>query len=196
MNLIYYTGICSNILYNYYNLHTTRTMYLFHIYFYTMIVLVWRGELLVNNFLIHFITDLFNEFISKRLTTFTIFHHTLVSIICLVTKLSSTINIKFIDLCAIYEISTIPRALFEMGHISKPVYNILFSYSFIFIRLIYFNYTMYNTYLSNSAIFTNTVIIFYILMNVMNFGIAWKMKLVQKLFVIQSCLRYNTIIAK
>ena len=96
---------------------------------------------------------------------------------------------KIIELGVLQEISSIPLLLFHMGYISKPVYNILFSYSFIFVRLVYYNYTMYNTYLTNSRIFTNTVIIFYILMNMMNFGIAWKMKLVQKLFGIQALLK-------
>lgn len=151
---------------------------------------LWRGDTLVNNFIVFFSTDLVSEFSSKRLTPFMIFHHILMIIIMLTTKYTSTINNTLIDLTGIFELSSIPLVLFYMEYIPKPIYNILFSYTFISARLIYYNYTMYTAYLTNSALFTNTVIIFYILVNIMNCGIAWKMKLVQKLFGIRSAIEY------
>jgi hypothetical protein len=72
-----------------------------------------------------------------------------------------------------------------MGYIPKPIYNILFSYSFIFVRLFYFNYIAYNAYLEDYSMFNNVIIGFYIFLNTMNVGIAWKMKLFQKLFAIR-----------
>jgi hypothetical protein len=150
-----------------------------------MSALVWKGDLLVNHVLLHFIADLFNDKVSNKLTNFTVFHHTSMIIILLIYKLTNYINIKLIELCMIFEISTIPLVLFWMGYIPKPIYNILFSYSFIFVRLIYFNYTIYNAYLEDYSMFNNVIIGFYIFLNTMNIGIAWKMKLVQKLFAIR-----------
>ena len=83
------------------------------------------------------------------------------------------------------EISSIPLVLFFMGYIPKPVYNLVFSYSFIFIRLFYSNHQLYKEYLINNNIMNNYTIIFMTLFNIMNVGIAWKMKLVQKLFAIR-----------
>lgn len=178
-------GICLNILCNCCNLHTNKTLYLFNIYFYIMSALVWKGGGLINNALIYFITDLFNDKVSNKLTNFTVFHHTSTIILFLIYKLTNYINIKLIELCMIFEISSIPLVLFYMGYIPKPVYNIVFSYSFIFVRLIYFNYTAYNMYLDDYIMFNNQIIGIYIFLNTMNVGIAWKMKLVQKLFAIR-----------
>lgn len=186
-------GICLNIVCNCCNLHTTKTYYLFHIYFYIMSAHVWKGDGLVNHVLIHFITDLLNEKVSNKLTNFTVFHHTSMIIIFLIYKLTNYINIKLIELCMVYELSTIPLTLFYMGYISKPIYNIIFSYTFIAVRLIYFNYTIYNAYLEDYSMFNTLIIGIYIFLNTMNIGIAWKMKLVQKLFgihpFIQACVR-------
>jgi hypothetical protein len=103
------------------------------------------------------------------------------------------IDNKIIEFGGLQEISTIPLTLFHMGYISKPIYNILFSYSFVFVRLIYYNYLMYCFYLTDSHIFNNITIIFYILMNLTNIGIVWKMKLVQKIFGIRSDIKYLRI---
>jgi hypothetical protein len=142
MSLVYYTGNCLNIFCHLSNLHTKKTIYLLNIYFFIMSALVWKGDGLVNNVLLEFITDLFNDKVSNKLTNFTVFHHTSMIIICLIYKLTNYINVKLIELCMIFEISSIPLSLFYMGYIPKPVYNIVFSYSFIFVRLIYFNYTV------------------------------------------------------
>ena len=182
MSLLYYTVTALNILCNCCNLHTKNTMYLPHLYFFTMMSFIWKGDLLINNFLIYFITDLFNEKISKRLTNFSIFHHTLMIIFMIMSKLTNTPNSKYIDLSAIFEVSSIPLVLFYMGYIPKPIYNILFSYSFIFFRLIYPNYEAYKLYLTDSAMVTNIDILSYMLLNIMNSGIALQMKLVPKLF--------------
>jgi hypothetical protein len=150
-----------------------------------MSALVWKGDLLVNNVLLHFIADLFNDKVSNKLTNFTVFHHTSMIIIFLIYKLTNYINIKLIELSMIFEISSIPLVLFWMGYIPKPVYNIIFSYSFIFVRLFYFNYITYNMYLDDYTMFNNLIIGIYIFLNTMNVGIAWKMKLFQKLFAIR-----------
>ena len=155
-----------------------------------MSALVWKGDLLINNFIIYFSTDLFNDLISKRVTPFTIFHHILMIIFMIMSKLTNTPNSKLIDISAIFEVSSIPLVLFYMGYIPKPIYNILFSYTFILMRLMYFNYIIYNAYLTNRWLFTNTTILFYILVNIMNCGIAWKMRLVQKLFGIRPAIDY------
>ena len=155
-----------------------------------MVSVIWRGDVLVNNFLLYFTTDLFNSFILKKLNPFTVFHHIFINVILLISKYTNMINNKIIDISWIFEVSSIPLALYHMGYISKPIYNILFSYSFILMRLIYYNYTMYKAYLINRGLFTNTVIGFYILLNIMNCGIAWKMKLVQKLFAIRPAIEY------
>ena len=155
-----------------------------------MVSFIWRGDVLINNLLIFFSTDLFNEIIRKRHTPFIMFHHTLMIIIILTSKFTNTVNNKLIDITPIFELSSIPLALFYMGYIPKPIYNLLFSYTFIFVRLVYFNYTMYNAYLTDRELFTNTTILFYILVNIMNCGIVWKMRLVQKLFGIRPAIDY------
>jgi len=190
MSLVYYTATGLNILCNCFSLHNKKTLYLFHIYFYIMVYFIWRGDVLVNNFLIFFSTDLFNEIIRKRHTPFIMFHHILMIIIVLTSKFTNTVNNKLIDLTAIFELTSIPLVLFYMGYIPKPIYNLLFSYTFIHVRLIYFNYTMYNAYLTDRELFTNTTILFYILVNIMNCGIVWKMRLVQKLFGIRPAINY------
>ena len=40
-----------------------------------MMALIWKGDILVNNCVLYFIADLFNEYISKKITTFTIYRH-------------------------------------------------------------------------------------------------------------------------
>lgn len=184
MSILYYILTCLHTLCNCFDLHVTKTAYLWHIYFYIMTVTVWRGDIVVYNCLIYFITDLFNDIISKKLKIFTIYHHTICCILIYLNRIGIVDN-TIIELGGLQEMSTIPLILFYMGYISKPIYNILFSYSFISVRLIYYNYLMYNAYLINGDIFNNIVIVFYILMNLTNICITWKMKLISKLFVIR-----------
>lgn len=153
-----------------------------------MAALVWKGDLLVNNFLLYFTTDLFNELISKRLTKFNTFHHILMIIIMLISKLTTMNIYKLIDLSAIFELSSILLALFYMGYISKPIYNLVFSYSFISVRLIYYNYAMYQLYLEDTSLFNNITISFYILLNIMNCGIVLQMRLIQKVFAFRPAI--------
>ena len=149
-----------------------------------MSIILWEGDLVIYNCLIYFISDLLSDIISQKLKIFTIYHHTVCCIIIYLNRIGIMDN-KIIELGVLQEISSIPLSLFHMDYISKPVYNILFSYSFIAVRLIYYNYSMYNVYLINGDIFNNITISFYILMNLTNIGIVWKMKLVQKLFAIR-----------
>ena len=190
MSTLYYIVTCLNILCNCCNLHTKKTMYLFTVYFDIMASFIWKGDIIINNALIYFFSDLFNEIVSKRITKFTIFHHTLLIIIILNSKLTSIINIKLVEACSIQELSGIILVLFYMGYLPKPLYNLIFSYTFIAVRLIYYNYTMYKLYLEDTSLFNNTVIGFYILLNIMNCGIVWKMRLVQKLFIIRPAIDY------
>ena len=190
MSLLYYIGTCLNILCNCRNLHSKKTMFLFHVYFYIMAALVWKGEILNNNCIIFFSTDLLNEIITKRVTSFLKFHHILMIIFMLISKLSNEINSRLIDISLIFELSSIPLSLFYMGYIPKPIYNLLFSYSFIFIRLVYFNYNMYMAYLEDKNLYTNTAIVVYSFLNIMNCGIAWKMKLFSKLFAVRPAIDY------
>ena len=155
-----------------------------------MSALIWEEDLFLYNSLLYFITDLFNETISKRLTKFILFHHMLMLTMLLLALFTDILNIKVGQLLGTCELSSIPLVLFHMGYIPKPIYNLVFSYSFIGVRLIYVNYILYNAYLTNSSIFTNTNILFCSLVGIMNCGIAWKMKLVQKLFVIRPAIDY------
>ena len=155
-----------------------------------MSALIWEEDLFLYNSLLYFITDLFNETISKRLTKFNLFHHMLMLTMLLLALFTDILNIKVGQLLGSCELSSIPLALFCMGYIPKPIYNLVFSYSFIGVRLIYVNYILYNAYLTDSSIFTNTNILFCSLVAIMNCGIAWKMKLVQKLFVIRPAIDY------
>ena len=155
-----------------------------------MSALIWEEDLFLYNSLLYFITDLFNETISKRLTKFNLFHHMLMLTMLLLALFTDILNIKVGQLLGSCELSSIPLALFCMGYIPKPIYNLVFSYSFIGVRLLYVNYILYNAYLTDSSIFTNTNILFCSLVAIMNCGIAWKMKLVQKLFVIRPAIDY------
>ena len=77
-----------------------------------------------------------------------------------------------------------------MGYLPKPVYNIIFSYSFIFVRLFYYNYATYMAYLADVNIFNRLSTCFYIIMNITNVGIALQMKLVPKLFGWRAAIDY------
>jgi hypothetical protein len=182
-----------NTLCHYKRLHTKKTEYIWSIYFYILMIYWWKTEMVKHNLSIYFILDAYNEVINNKLTRFTIFHHLLGIILNMLSLFKNAFHDREIDLISLYEISSIPLMLFYMGYISKPIYNILFSYSFIFVRLIYFNYGMYNLYLTNGGVLSNTTTAFLILLNIMNCGITWKMKLVQKLFgirpFIQACVR-------
>ena len=155
-----------------------------------MVSFVWRGDVLLYNLLIYFIVDLINAVISKKLKIFTIYHHVLCIISLYLSITMGIIHRKIFEIGAIQEIPTIPLSLFHTEYISKPVNNILFSYSFIFIRLIYYNYAMYCAWVTDRHIFNNYAIAGHILMNITNIGIAWKMKLVQKLFGIRLAINY------
>jgi hypothetical protein len=189
MSLVYYIGTCLNILCYCCNLHTTKTEHLWCIYYFITAALVWKGDLLVYNSFIFLFADLLIDTISKRLKIFTIYHHTL-SIIFLINTYTGIVDTKLVELGLIQELSSVPLKLFHMGYISKPIYNLLFSYSFIFIRIICYNYFSYITYLTNRDIFNNSVLVFYTIMNITNIGIIWKMKLVQKLFAIRPAIDY------
>jgi len=190
MSLVYYIGTCLNIFCHLSNLHTIKTSQLWNIYIYVMVSFVWRGDLLLYNLLVYFIVDLINAVISKKLKIFTIYHHVLCIISLYLSINMGIIDRKIFEIGAIQEIPTIPLSLFHTEHISKPVNNILFSYSFIFIRLIYYNYAMYCAWVTDRHIFNNYAITAYILMNLTNIGIAWKMKLIQKLFAIRPAIDY------
>jgi len=188
MSTVFYILTCLHVLCKCCNLHNTKTFYIWNIYFYIMSIIFWEGDLVIYNCLIYFIFDLLSDIISQKLKIFTIYHHTVCCIIIYLNRIGIMDN-KIIEVGVLQEISSIPLSLFHMGYISKPVYNILFSYSFIAVRLIYYNYSMYNVYLINGDIFNNIAILFYILMNLTNIGITWKMKLVQKLFGIRSDIK-------
>jgi hypothetical protein len=190
MSLGYYIATCLNTLCHLSNLHTIKTSQLWNIYIYVMVSFVWRGDLLLYNLLVYFIVDLINAVISKKLKIFTIYHHVLCIISIYLSINMGIIDRKLFEIGAIQEIPTIPLSLFHTEYISKPVNNILFSYSFIFIRLIYYNYAMYSAWVTDRHIFNNYAITAYILMNLTNIGIAWKMKLVQKLFAIRPAIDY------
>ena len=145
-----------------------------------MSTIFWEGDLVVYNCLIYFITDLLTDIFIKKTQIFYIYHHISCIIVIYLNKTTSIVYNKIIELGVLQEISSIPLSLFHMGYISKPVYNILFSYSFTFIRFIYYNYLMYNVWIADRPVFNNVTISLYILMNLTNIVIAWKMKLVQK----------------
>ena len=140
----------------------------------------WEGDLVVYNCLIYFITDLLTDIFIKKTQIFYIYHHISCIIVIYLNKTTSLVDNKIIELGVLQELSTISLSLFHMGYISKPVYNIIFPYSFIFVRFIYYNYAIYCALMADRHIFNNVTISFYILMNLTNIGIAWKMKLVQK----------------
>jgi len=174
-------------------LHRKKTEYIWNIYFYILVIYWWKTEMIPYNSVLFFILEAHNEAINNKLTRFTIFHHSFGIILNMFAILKNPFHRRVMDLACFVEISSISLSLFHMGYISKSVYNTLFSYSFIFVRLFYFNYEMYKLYLTDSESINNTTIIFSALLNIMNCGIAWKMKLVQKLFgirpFIQTCVR-------
>ena len=190
MDIIYYSVTTINTLCHYFNLHTKKTLYLWNIYFYIMAPFVWNDDIIPYNSLLYFIADLVNDKLLKRLTKFTMFHHISCILICLLTVLSNIIDNKISKLTTIQEVSSIVLALFYMEYLPKPIYNILFSFSFISFRLFYYNYTIYCLYLSNKDIFSLMAWGAILLSNVINCGIAWKMKLVPKLFGIRAAIDY------
>ena len=190
MSLLYYITTVLNITCHHYKLHTKKTVYMWNLYFYIMSALVWRGNMLSSNCFIYFMADLTNEIISNKLNFFTIYHHLTSMTLILLNKLTSNMDNKMIELGCLQELSTIPLVLFYMGYLPKHIYNLVFSYSFIFIRLFYYNYETYKAYLTDGRIFNKLSTSFYILMNLTNIGIAWKMKLVPKLFSGRPAIEY------
>jgi hypothetical protein len=133
---------------------------------------------------------LFSEKISGKLTKFTIYHHTVCIIALLMNKYDGTIDSNIIKITCIQELSTIFLALFYMGYIPKPIYNLLFSYTFIFVRLVCYNYAMYNVYMTNINMNNNITIACCIIMNLTNIGVILQMRLVQKLFGVRAAIEY------
>jgi hypothetical protein len=190
MSLVYYIVTCLNTLCHYFNLHTKKTLFIWNIYFYIMAPFVWSDDVIPYNSLIYFIVDLINYKISNNLTKFYIFHHTSCILICLSTIINNIVDTKIFKLTTIQEVSSILMALFYMGYIPKPIYNILFSFSFISFRLFYFNYAIYGLYLSNKDVFSVVAWGAILLSNIINCGIVWKMRLVQKLFGGRAAIEY------
>lgn len=190
MSLVYYIVTCLNTLCHYFNLHTKKTVFIWNIYFYIMTPFVWSDDIIPYNTLLYFIVDLINEKISNNLTKFYIFHHTSCILICLITILTGSVDNKIFKLTTIQEVSSIVLSLFYMGYISKPIYNILFSFSFISFRLFYYNYTICSLYLSNKDVFSVVAWGAILLSNIINCGIVWKMRLVQKLFGGRAAIEY------
>ena len=190
MNLLYYIATLLNLVCNHYKLHTTKTKYIWNLYFYIMSALIWKGNMLSTNCFIYFMADLANEIISKRLNFFTVYHHMTSMTLILLNKLTPNMHNKIIELGCKQELSSISLVLFYMGYLPKPVYNIIFSYSFIFVRLFYYNYATYMAYLADGHIFNRLSTCFYIIMNITNVGIALQMKLVPKLFGWRAAIDY------
>jgi len=190
MDIIYYSVTIINTLCHYFNLHTKKTLFIWNIYFYIMAPFVWNNDIIPYNSLLYFIADLINYKISNNLTKFAMFHHTSCILICLITILTSSVDNKIFKLTTVQEVSSVVLALFYMGYISKPIYNILFSFSFISFRLFYYNYAIYVLYLSNKDIFSVVSWSAILLSNIINIGITWKMRLVQKLFGIRPAIDY------
>ena len=182
MDYLFLSTSIANTLGHHTGLHRIKTEYIWHVYFYILTIYVWKTEMLPYNSSIFFIFDLYNHMLKNKLGIFTIFHHSLAVLLNVVSIFKNPFHRRAMDIASLYEISSIPIALFHMGYISKPIYNILFSYSFIFIRLFYFNHEMYKLYMTDSESINNTTIIFSIILNIMNCGIVWKMKIVPKLF--------------
>ena len=191
MDIIYYSVTTINTLCHYYNLHTKKTLHIWNIYFYIMAPFVWDDAAIPYNSLIYFMADLINDMmLTKRLTKFTIFHHTSCILICLFTILTSSVDYKIFKLTTIQEVSSIVLVLFYMGYISKPIYNILFSMTFIYFRLFYYNYSIYGLYSSNKDVFSLISWGAILLSNIINCGIAWKMRLIPKLFSGRAAIDY------
>ena len=106
----------------------------------------------------------------------------------LMNKFTGAVDSKIIKITCLQELSTIPLGLFYMGYISKPIYNLVFSYTFIFVRLVCYNYGMYSLYLTDDTMNNNTTIACAILMNLTNLGVILKMKLFQKLFAFRPAI--------
>ena len=190
MSLLYYITTVLNIACNHYKLHTKKTLYLWNLYFYIMSALVWKGNMLSSNCFIYFMADLTNEIISKKLNFFTVYHHLTSMTLILINKLTSKMDNKIIELGCLQELTTIPLVLFYMGYLPKHIYNLVFSYSFIFVRFIYYNYETYKAYITDGHIFNKLSTSFYILMNITNLGIALQMNLVPKLFGWRPAIEY------
>lgn len=190
MDIIFYSITVLNTLCHYYNLHTKKTLFIWNIYFYIMAPFVWSDDVIPYNSLLYFIGDFINDKLLKRLTSFTIFHHISCILICLSTIINNIVDTKLFKLTSIQEVSNIVMALFYMGYIPKPIYNILFSFSFFSFRLFYYNYAIYGLYLSNKDVFSVVTWGAVLLSNIINCGIVWKMRLVQKLFGGRAAIEY------
>ena len=182
MDYLFLSISIANTLGHHTGLHRIKTEYIWHVYFYILMIYVWKTEMFPYNSSIFFIFDLYNHMIKNKLGLFIILHHSFVLLQNVVSIFKNPFDMRAIHITSLFEISSIPIALFHMGYISKPIYNILYSYSFIFVRLLYFNHEMYKLYMTDSESINNTTIFFLIIFNFMNCGIAWKMKLVPKLF--------------
>ena len=185
IDYIFLTTSLLNTLCHHAGLHKKKTEYIWNIYFYILVTYWWKTEIVPLNSIIYFILDIYNCILNNTLSRFYIFHHSLAILISMINIFIKPWHERLVDLVCCYEISSIPLMLFYSGYISKPVYNLVFSYSFLFIRLFYFNHQLYKEYLINTDIMNNYTIIFMTILNIMNCGIAWKMKLVQKLFAIR-----------
>lgn len=152
----------------------------FHLYFCIFASFILKDDDLIYCSYIYFIYDSILNSFYKTFKTFNKYHHLFAMVILLNNKY---LEQNLINAAGILEVSTIVLCLIDLNLISKKTFDILFPSSFIFFRLVVFNFYVFDYLLKTTFdinIFNYIVIL---LLNIMNIGIVIKMKLVQKLFV-------------
>ena len=150
----------------------------FHIYFCILSTFILKDEDLVQCATIYFTADSILNTYFNTFKTFNKFHHLFSLIILLFNK---NIDRYILNCGGILEFSTIILCMIDLNIINKYTFEILFPLSFVGCRLIVFNYYILTyIYINFSSINLFTIII-YTCINIMNFGITIKMRLVQKI---------------
>ena len=164
---------------NYKKNHIKSISLFFHLYFCIFATFFYKNEDLVYCSYIYFISDSILNTYFKTFKTFNKVHHLLVFILLI---FSERFDKYLINITGIHEFSTIILCLIDMKIINKTYFEILFPISFVLCRLIVYNFYILHYIYHNYYIINNETLIVLIILNIMNLGIAIKMRLFIKIY--------------
>ncbi len=153
----------------------------YYLYAVTIISFIQNDEQIRNIAFLYFIVDLLLQFYMKGITNFILVHHSIM-IIIIIPSFTNISLLYFVSIIKKQEISSIIYVSYILKIIPEYIFNILFPLTFIYFRIIDFNYNIFIKQHHNYIYFLS------IIMNGINLYNIYKMlkKIINKINTITS----------
>lgn len=153
----------------------------FHLYYCIMVSFYFQDDDLIQCSYIYFIADSILNLYFDTFKTFNKYHHLFAFTLLIFNE---HLDRYLINQTGVLEISTIVLCLIDLQLINKTMFEILFPISFVFCRLLLFNFLIFQYLWTINFQVSYFTLITIVLLNSMNLGIAIKMRLFTKIVVI------------